>query len=183
MRQWRPLGREGAMVSTSKIRRPSLVFINKLSYWLNKISGYFLVFCFSLMTVTYFGQVLLRYVFQTGLHWTEELTRYTNIAMVMVGSAMLAGQHKHINVSALEMMIPEAHRKYLYIFQQLLSLTFFGVVVKISLDMISLAGTQVSTNMRVPMAYVYSIFTVAFAISVFQVIVFILNLLMKREVQ
>jgi hypothetical protein len=33
------------------------------------------------------------------------------------------------------------------------------------------------------MAYVYSIFTVAFAISVFQVIVFILNLLMKREVQ
>jgi len=127
------------------------------------------------MIITYFGQVVLRYVFQTGLHWTEELTRYTNIAMVMVGTAMLAGKHKHINVSILEMLLPEKFRKWLFLIQQLITGVFFSVVVKISIDMIRLAGSQVSTNMRVPMVYVYGIFTIAFTILVFQVIVYLLN--------
>jgi TRAP-type C4-dicarboxylate transport system permease small subunit len=134
------------------------------------------------MTITYFGQVILRYVFQTGLHWTEELTRYTNIAMVMVGTAMLAGKHKHINVSILELLLSEKSRKWLFLVQQLITAVFFSVVVKISVDMIRLAGSQVSTNMRLPMVYVYGIFTIAFTILVFQVIVYLLNLFSKKEV-
>ncbi len=155
--------------------------LNKISAGLNKVSGWFLILCFSVMTVAYFGQIVLRYVFQTGLHWTEELTRYTNIAMVMVGSAVLAGKGSHINVSILENVVPIKIKKWVIIIQQILTIIFFGAAIFIAFDMIKLAGTQVSTNMRIPMAMVYGVFPIAFIILVFQVIVFILNSVLKKE--
>lgn len=155
--------------------------LNKISAGLNKVSGWFLILCFSVMTVAYFGQIVLRYVFQTGLHWTEELTRYTNIAMVMVGSAVLAGKGSHINVSILENIVPLKAKKWVIIIQQTITIIFFGAAIFIAFDMIKLAGTQVSTNMRMPMAVVYGVFPIAFTILVFQVIVFILNSVLKKE--
>jgi len=161
----------------------SLKTLNQISEVINKVCGWFLIVAFALMTVTYFGQIVLRYVFQTGLRWTEELTRYTNIALVMVGSAVMAGRASHINVSALEMAVSPKVRKWLMIFQQLLTATFFGVAIFIAADMMTLAGTQVSTNMRIPMKIVYGIFPIAFSILVFQVFVFILNQLFNQEVE
>lgn len=155
--------------------------LNRISEVLNKICGWFLILAFAVMTVTYFGQIVLRYVFKTGLRWTEELTRYTNIALVMVGSAMIAGKNAHINVSALELSVSPKVKKWIIIFQQLITAIFFGVAIIIALDMMSLAGTQVSTNMRIPMKIIYGIFPVAFSILLFQVLVFILNQFFIKE--
>ncbi|MFA5575928.1 MAG: TRAP transporter small permease [Tissierellaceae bacterium] len=155
--------------------------LNKISNGLNKLSGWFLILAFSVMTVTYFSQILLRYVFQTGLQWTEELTRYTNVALVMIGTAIMAGKDTHINVSILESLVPKGAKKWVIILQQLITGTFFAIAIKISFDMIKLAGSQVSTNMRIPMAYVYGMFPIAFSILVFQVIVFILNSIVDGE--
>ena len=157
--------------------------LNQISAILNKLCGWFLILAFTVMTVTYFGQIVLRYVFQTGLRWTEELTRYTNIALVMVGSAVMAGRGSHINVSALEMAIHPKAKKWLIILQQLLTATFFGFAIFIAADMMTLAGTQVSTNMRIPMKIVYGIFPIAFSILVFQVFVFIMNQLFNKEAE
>lgn len=155
--------------------------LNKISLYIEKIISYVLIVCFTVMSITYFGQIVLRYVFQTGFHWTEELTRYTNIIMVMFGSALLAGKQRHINVTALEMLLPGKAQRAIKIFQQILSLVFFAIVIQISLNMADLAGTQVSTNMRMPMAIIYYIFAVAFSVAVFQVIVHILNEVLRKE--
>ena len=149
--------------------------LNKISEWVNRGVGWLLIFLFSLMTVAYFGQIVLRYVFSTGLVWTEELTRYCQVALIMFGAAMLAGQNKNINVSLLEALVSPRTRKWVVIGQQVITGLFFLVAIKISFDMIGIIGGQVSTNMRVPMKYVYSMFPVAFTILVFNVIVFILN--------
>ena len=155
--------------------------LNKISAWLNKICGWYLILAFSLMTVTYFGQIVLRYVFQSGLKWTEELTRYTNISLVMIGAAVMASSNSHINVSALESVLPKVPKKWLIIFQNVLSIAFYGLAIFFSFQFIQIAGTQVSTNMRVPMRFVYGMFPVAFSILVFQLIVFILNSIFKKE--
>jgi TRAP-type C4-dicarboxylate transport system permease small subunit len=62
------------------------------------------------------------------------------------------------------------------VIQQLITGGFFAAVIVIAFQMIELAGSQVSTNMRIPMKLVYGIFPVAFSILVFQIIVFLLNL-------
>ena len=155
--------------------------LNKISDNIDKAVGWFLIACFVLMTVAYFGQVVLRYVFQTGIHWSEEITRYTNIALVMFGSALMAKKNAHINVSILQQLVPKKAEKWVIILQQLLTMVFAGFVVVYSFQMIKIAGTQVSTNMRIPMKFVYAIFPIAFSLMVFNVIVFLLNSLTKKE--
>jgi len=142
---------------------------------LDKICGWVIVTLFMLMTATYATQILLRYVFGTGLMWTEELTRYADIWAVMIGAAMIAKRRSHINVSVLEEYLPKAPKAWLLVFQQLLSLIFFVAMFFIAFKFIKLAGTQVSTNMRIPKRWVYWIFPPAFGVFIFQTFVGILK--------
>lgn len=149
----------------------------KLSDFLDKICGWAIAGLFMLMTVTYFMQILLRYAFGTGFMWTEELTRYADIWAIMIGGAMLAKRKTWINVSVLEEMLnskPKA-KATLIVFQQILTLAFFVAMFFIAFDFIKLAGTQVSTNMRIPKRWVYWIFPPAFAVTIFQTLLAIIT--------
>lgn len=156
--------------------------LNKISAGVNKGVGWLLVVLFSVMTVTYFAQIVLRYVFGTGLHWTEELTRYCQVALIMFGAAVLAGRNSHINVSVLESIVKGPAHKWVIIGQQIITGAFFLIATKISFDVIMLTGTQLSTNMRVPMRFVYAMFPVAYTILVFNIVVFILNKVREKPV-
>lgn len=149
--------------------------LNNINNFINKLLRLILIICFSVMIVSYFSQIVLRYLFNTGLHWTEELTRYTNIALVMFGSAVISGSKNHINISVIETIVPQKYVKWTYLLQQVLTIIFFGVAIFYGFDMMKLASTQVSTNLRIPMKIVYGIFPAAFIILVFQTIVYILN--------
>lgn len=142
----------------------------KISDILDRICGWAIAGLFMLMTVTYFMQIMLRYAFGTGFMWTEELTRYADIWAIMIGGAMLAKRKNWINVSVLEEMLngkPGA-KAALLVFQQVLTLVFFTAMFFIAFDFIKLAGTQVTTNMRIPKRWVYWIFPPAFGITIFQ---------------
>ncbi|MFV0452514.1 MAG: TRAP transporter small permease [Propioniciclava sp.] len=152
-----------------------MVTLNKIFTGVNRVVGWLLIALFAVMTVSYFGQVVLRYVFQTGIAWTEELTRYSQVALIMFGTAVLAGKNGNINVSVLEHVVPQRFEKWVVIGQQLITAAFFVVAIMISFDFIALAGSQVSTNMRIPMQWVYAIFPLAYTVLVFNVVVFIVN--------
>jgi TRAP-type C4-dicarboxylate transport system permease small subunit len=133
------------------------------------------------MTLVYFGSIVFRYAFNSGIVWAEEFTRYMNVALVMLGSATVARYNGHTNVSILETAVPKKIKKWVIVMQQLFTGAFFSAAFYFSLKMIELAGSQVSSNMRIPMRNIYSIFTVAFSILVFQVIVHILNTIKEEE--
>lgn len=151
--------------------------LQKISDVLDKACSWAIGILFGVMTVTYFLQILLRYAFGTGFMWTEELTRYADIWAIMVGAAMIAKRKNWINVSVLEEMLngrPRA-KAALLVFQQILTLVFFAAMFAIAFRFIELAGTQVSTNMRIPKRWVYWIFPPAFAVAIYQTIVGILG--------
>lgn len=155
--------------------------LNKIFDAVNKAVGWLLILLFSVMTVAYFGQIVMRYLFSSGLHWTEEITRYSQVALIMFGAAVLAGRNGHINVSVLETVVPRRMRKWVIIGQQVVTGAFFAIAVKLGVDFVINAGSQVSTNMRIPMAWVYMMFPIAYTILGFNVIVFILNTLTTTE--
>lgn len=154
----------------------AIIAINDI---VNKISRYLLILMFAAITVIYTSQIISRYFFSSGLHWSEEFVRYVDVAMVMLGSAVLARGNGHVNVSALESVTPEDKLKYLVLVQNLLTITFFGIAIFLGLQFMNLAGTQISTNMRLPMKMVYSIFPISFVVLVFNAIMFILVDLFK----
>ena len=151
--------------------------LQKISDVLDKACSWAIGILFGVMTVTYFLQVLFRYAFGTGFMWTEELTRYADIWAIMIGAAMIAKRKNWINVSVLEESLngkPSA-KAALLVLQQILSLVFFTAMFFIAFDFIKLAGTQVSTNMRIPKRWVYWIFPPAFLITIFQTVLGILT--------
>lgn len=151
--------------------------LQKISDVLDRACSWAIGILFGVMTVTYFLQVLLRYAFGTGFMWTEELTRYADIWAIMVGASMIAKRKNWINVSVLEEMLngrPRA-KAVLIVFQQILTLAFFIAMFAIAFRFIELAGTQVSTNMRIPKRWVYWIFPPAFAVAIYQTLVAILS--------
>jgi TRAP-type C4-dicarboxylate transport system permease small subunit len=147
----------------------------RVSDAVDKVWGFIVIALFMVMTVTYSGQIVLRYVFQTGFIWTDELTRYLDVWAIMVGIGLIAKRRNHINVSILEEFLPKTPRAWLIVIQQVFSLIFFSLMFYFSFDLIKIAGTQLSTNMRIPKAWVYSIFPVAFAVFVFQTFVSIVK--------
>ncbi|KFO68254.1 hypothetical protein ER57_05275 [Smithella sp. SCADC] len=159
----------------------------KISDTIDRICGWAIVSLFSIMIISFALQVILRYFIGTGFKWTEELTRYANVWAVMIGFAMIAKRRNHINISVLEEILKGRNKKWLIIVQQLISLVIFTIMFIISFRLIKLAGSQLTTNMRLPKRWVYWIYPPAFSVFVFQTFIGILqgiqDVKMTSEVQ
>ncbi len=146
----------------------------RISDILDKACGFAVTALLFLMTATYSAQIVMRYALGTGVQWTEELTRFAGVWAIMIGAAMIAKRRSHINVSVLEELLRGKSKTRLLLVQQILSLVFFTGMFVIAFDFIRLAGSQVTTNMRIPKAWVYWVFPPAFGAFVYQTFVGIL---------
>ena len=54
----------------------------------NKIEEYFLVYSLILMVALVFIQVIMRYIFNNSLSWSEELVRYIFIWQIWLGASL-----------------------------------------------------------------------------------------------
>lgn len=154
--------------------------LNKISMVIERLTDYFLIIAFAFMTIVYSSSIFARFVLNTGVPWAEELTRFLNVAVVMLGSASIARHHSHINISVLELMVSKGAKKYVLIFQQIVTVLFFGAAAIIGFNFASTA-VNVSPNMRIPMSFMYNLLSVAFVLLAFQGTVWILNALKSKE--
>jgi TRAP-type C4-dicarboxylate transport system permease small subunit len=63
------------------------------------------------MVVLVFGNVVLRYVFNSGIAISEELSRWLFVWMVFLGAVVGLREHAHLGVDSLIRMLPPAGRK------------------------------------------------------------------------
>lgn len=70
----------------------------------------------ALMTVPTFVQVVLRYVFNTGLVWSLEATTYSFGALVLIGMSYGVRTKSHIAVDLLTKNLPGKARHYVALF-------------------------------------------------------------------
>lgn len=70
--------------------------------------------CLAVMAVLVFGNVVLRYAFNSGITWSEEMSRYFFVFMIFLGSVSAAMLGKHISVDLLvERLAPGGRRSVL----------------------------------------------------------------------
>lgn len=67
--------------------------INKIYDKFNKLNEWFIIFLMSAMCLDLLGQVIMRYVFQHPLTWSEELARYIFVWIALLGSAWCGRNH------------------------------------------------------------------------------------------
>ena len=69
--------------------------------------------CLALMAVLVFGNVVLRYAFDSGIAMSEELSRLLFVWLIFLGAILASVQHVHIGFDALAGRLPLAARKAL----------------------------------------------------------------------
>ncbi len=126
--------------------------------WLDDhIEEVFLVIFSVVMVAVIFLQVIMRYVFDASLSWSEELARYCFIWLVYIGISYGVKKQRHIKVDVLLLLFKERGRLILTIISNLLFLFFALFVIQYGtgIAMQILDWGQKSPANQIPMGIVY----------------------------
>lgn len=111
-----------------------------------------LVVLLTVMALSSFAQVVLRYAFDASLLWSEELSRYAFIWMTYVGLSHLIRHRGHVNIDVLQQISKGRLRLVFPLITDLAFLAFALMVLPSSIGITSalIDGGNVSAGLRVP---------------------------------
>ena len=135
-----------------------------------KICEYVLVAAFIVMFCIMTAQIAGRYIFRYGILWSDELARYLMVWSTLLGSALLVLRDSHVRVTSLEDLFPGVIKKILNVIRYLIYIAYSIALLIFSSEALAFAAKGVSSNMRIPMAWLYYCFpTSAVLIIIFSV--------------
>ena len=101
---------------------------------LNHLEEWIISLMLLAMTGLTFGQVVMRYVFNSGFTWALELTTVFFAIMIFVGISYGVRVGSHIGVDALVKLLSPGKRKFFAVLAVLLSLIYVGFVLVGSME-------------------------------------------------
>jgi TRAP-type C4-dicarboxylate transport system permease small subunit len=84
--------------------------------------------CLAVMVVLVFGNVVLRYVFNSGIATSEELSRWLLVWLTFLGAIVALREHAHLGVDTLIRALPPRARLLCFIASYLLMLYADGLL-------------------------------------------------------
>lgn len=123
---------------------------------LEKIILWILAILFTVMVIAFFYQIVLRFIFESGNPWAEELTRYTLIWMSMLGSAVATRRGRNMDVDFVVKRMPKTMKTINSIITKALIIGFLLVIIIYGINLVSITFKQLSSGLRIPMAYMYA---------------------------
>lgn len=132
--------------------------------WVDQFNKYLMIFLgltFAAMSLSFFINILSRFVFSSlDMHipvpWSQEVARYLMVWSVFIGVAVASRNDKLISVEILVHTLPPIIGKVLKVSALLLTIVFFIYLIIIGFNMAFHQGLrQTSPNMNLPMIVVY----------------------------
>jgi TRAP-type C4-dicarboxylate transport system permease small subunit len=87
-----------------------------------KLLRFLMVACLALMVVLVFGNVVLRYGFNSGITVSEELSRWLFVWLTFIGAIVAMRQHAHLGMDSVVTRLPKLGKRICLIASQLLML-------------------------------------------------------------
>lgn len=119
-------------------------------------------------------QVVMRYVFQNALSWSEELTLWTFIWFIWIGISYAFKERKHVKVTFFQDFLPIKAKAALEVVIDISVIVFLLIMTYQSYKLISLPYvlSQKSVVLNLPIAILYASAPVGSLLSVFRIIQF-----------
>ncbi|WP_319777075.1 TRAP transporter small permease [Maridesulfovibrio sp.] len=124
------------------------------------VSGFFLCITVAVVIVN----VALRYLFQSGLFWAEEVSTTAFIWSVFVGSAAAYRYKMHIGIDMISQIGPKVWRNFIAVVIDLLMLVINGYIVYLSVLYIQANKLKRTPVLDIPAVYVNLALTVGFSL-------------------
>lgn len=110
-------------------------------------------------------QTLTRYVIFYSLPWSEELSRYLFVFMIMIGLTVAIRDDMLISIDLIDRILPEKADKYLDTIRKLFALLVSVVVVVCCSRMFTIGMIQKSPAMGIPMIIMYGTIFISYILA------------------
>lgn len=131
--------------------------MEKISVFLNRLLYLLVALCLALMCVLVFGNVVLRYLFNSGITWSEEVSRFLFVWMICLGAIGALKDNDHLGIDMLVKRLPAAWKKVSYVLSNILILYTLWLVFDGSrqLTLLNMDSKAPATGM--PLSYLHAI--------------------------
>ena len=142
--------------------------MNKAIDWFFKLLEFLVVACMVAMVIMVFGNVVLRYGFNSGITVSDEMSRYCFIWLTYIGAMIAMRERGHLGVDTLVKHLPRAGKKICLFVSESLML-FTNVLFFIGTwKMHELQVTNISPVVGISMIWVYGVgYVVAAVMAIF----------------
>ena len=126
----------------------------------------------SLMVVLLFVQIFFRFVLNSALTWTEEVSRFAYMFAIYFAASWAAKRDAHIRVTALVDLFPPRVRFASLLFSDLLWVVFNLVVIKYGIDLMMqmIRFPFRSPVMEWSLAWIYMIIPLGFGLMTLRIL-------------
>lgn len=100
-------------------------------------------------------QVVMRYVFDSPLTWSEELARYSLAWLAFIGAILAMREGQHIDITVLVDNVPEKLKKWLAKISTTISALFLVLLIYLSMEFVLMNLHNNSPVTDMTMGYVY----------------------------
>jgi TRAP-type C4-dicarboxylate transport system permease small subunit len=122
-----------------------------------KLLEFLVVACMGAMVVMVFGNVVLRYGFNSGISVSDEMARYCFIWLTYIGAMVAMRDGAHLGVDTLIKQLPLGGKKLCFFLSQSLMLFCNVLFLMGTYQMHDLQVTSVSPVVGISMIWVYGI--------------------------
>jgi TRAP-type transport system small permease protein len=110
----------------------------------------------AIMAILVFGNVLLRYIFNTGITWSEEVSRYLFVWLTFIGAIGALKDNQHLGVDMLVKKLSPGARKIAFLISNVIVLYVLWLALEGSWKITLLNTKALSPALGIPMSYVYA---------------------------
>ncbi|MFC5481503.1 TRAP transporter small permease [Microvirga aerilata] len=131
---------------------------------MNRLSAIFfkgleglLVLLLAAMVVMVFGNVVLRYLFDTGIDVSEELSRYFFVWLTFIGAVVVGREHAHLGVETLVSRLGDKGRKLCMVLSDLFIIACCAVFFWGTWQQAEINATNYAPITEISMLWIYGV--------------------------
>jgi len=126
--------------------------LNTCCRWLDWLAAAML----AVMVVLVFGNVVLRYAFNSGISLSEELSRWLFVWITFIGAAVALKERRHLGTDFLLTYLPRAGKKICLVLAYLLMLYACWMLFSGAWEQVKINWTTTSAVMEARVSYFYA---------------------------
>ena len=135
-----------------------------------KLLEFLVVMCLFAMVIMVFGNVVMRYAFNSGIQVSEEMSRYCFIWLTYLGAMVAMREGGHLGVDTMIKALPLAGKKVCVFLSELLMLGCNTMFLWGTYKMHDLQVTNISPVVGISMIWIYGIgYVVAVVMGIFNI--------------
>ena len=155
--------------------------MNKFEQAFIAVNRWILIFLLAAMSVIVFLNVVMRYVTDASIPWSEEVSRHMMIWLTFLGGGLVLRSGGHIAIDNLQDALSTKNARILRGIVFLLMTFFFGLLFYFGCIYASRTMVQTTAATEIPFGYVYSAMPVGLAFMLVHLFLIARNWILHRE--